>query len=139
MRVSDNGIIEAKHIPIYSTPLYDQEGGSGVSLGLSVSLVSRNPGDLMNEIIEGRLQPDPALDKNNHEPTESLNPAAPANRNGGRLVSEIENLLVVDDEQEVCNFSATFAKKMGYEVVTANSGRRRWPLGQNQFNVAWWI
>lgn len=45
--------------------------------------------------------------------------------------------LVVDDEQEVCNFFSYLLKKKGYGVITANSGRQALDLlKEHRFNVA---
>ncbi|NLA27408.1 MAG: sigma-54-dependent Fis family transcriptional regulator [Firmicutes bacterium] len=45
--------------------------------------------------------------------------------------------LVVDDEQEVCNFFSYLLQKKGYRVATANSGRQALErLKDHRFNVA---
>ncbi|HOL17736.1 MAG TPA: sigma-54 dependent transcriptional regulator [Bacillota bacterium] len=45
--------------------------------------------------------------------------------------------LVVDDEQEICNFFSYLLKNKGYQVVTANTGQEAMAaLQQHRFNVA---
>jgi len=52
-------------------------------------------------------------------------------------VTAVPHFLVVDDEQEVCNFFSYLLQKKGYRVTPANSGRQALDLlKQHRFNVA---
>lgn len=49
----------------------------------------------------------------------------------------VPHFLIVDDEQEVCNFFSYLLQKKGYRVVSANSGRQALDrLKKHRFNVA---
>jgi two-component system NtrC family response regulator len=53
------------------------------------------------------------------------------------VAAEAPHFLVVDDEQEVCNFFSYLLQKKGYRVSAANSGRQALELlGKHRFNVA---
>ncbi|HOL15805.1 MAG TPA: response regulator, partial [Bacillota bacterium] len=52
-------------------------------------------------------------------------------------MTAVPHFLVVDDEQEVCNFFSYLLQKKGYRVTPANSGRQALDLlKQHRFNVA---
>ncbi|MBM4235034.1 MAG: sigma-54-dependent Fis family transcriptional regulator [Firmicutes bacterium] len=52
-------------------------------------------------------------------------------------MSSKASFLIVDDEQEVCNFFSYLLKQKGYRVITANSGTEAMEIiAENHFNTA---
>lgn len=118
VRFSDNGIgIPARNIDKIFDPFFStREGGSGLGLAVCQSIINKHGGRISVDSVPGRGSTFTILLPASQQQDE-------INKSGGPHGFEGRHrILVMDDEEMVCNITRAMLLKMGLDVTLAKDG-----------------